>query len=129
MRRLQEEVSELQDLVRSLSLSVQYGEAEPFEAFLTRHGIAGRRRSALHLTLDAVLARALGQDPHPLSAHALEDLSEFADPLRQAGEPGPVTRGEALRILAQVVGSTELAEEALEAHRARGFALEAHAAL
>lgn len=126
MERLEGELVRLQDLVTSLTLSVQYGGEEPFEAFLARNGIAGDKRAALNLVIGAILSRAVGAEP-ALVRNA--EILEAFPAIRAAQRPGPVDVAEAVTLVGAIVGTQARAIECFAAHRARGLGREGHEAL
>ena len=117
-----------QDALHALSIVFQFRKEEPYLAFQSEHGIAGRRRIALNAAINGVLSRAQGH-VRPLSSRVREELREDYPALAKAYAPEPIDWDEAVRIVGEVLGSEHLGRQALEAHRARGLGLEGHRAL
>ncbi|MGP9781151.1 hypothetical protein ACT3UQ_01630 [Glutamicibacter sp. AOP12-B1-11] len=121
--KLEEELSELRDLLTSLTLSVQYREDMAFEAALAYNQVAGQTRAALILVLGSIQSRALGEAPRQVSQPSM--LEPFPV-LAEAQEPGSIDLAEAIRLVARLVGNQEQAFNVLKAHQASGFGAEAY---
>ncbi|MFJ2621178.1 hypothetical protein [Glutamicibacter sp. NPDC087344] len=98
----------------------------PFEAVLAQNEISGERRAALNLVLGAVLSRARGQEPQVVRAKPMIELFPVLS-LAQAN--GGIDLAEAIRLVAEVVGSQALAFEVLKAHKGSGFGEDGYEAL
>lgn len=123
IEKLQEEIAELQDLLLTLTLSVQYSEDNPFLARVARYQIAGEKRTALNMVLASIQARAEGHEPPQVKHPAvLEPFPVIAE----AQKPGSIDLAEAIRLVAQIVGNQEKAFEILKAHQASGFGVESY---
>lgn len=123
IEKLQEEVAALQDLVLSLTLSVQYSEDDPFLARVARYQIAGEKRTALNMVLASIQARADGREPQQVTHPAM--LEPFPV-VAEAQKPGGIDLAEAIRLVALIVGNQAKAFEILKAHQASGFGIEAY---
>lgn len=123
---LQKQISEVRDTVISLTQSVVYRDDEPYQAMLAKHHVSSAQRAALWLGINALLARAMGEDPVDLGEN---ELTHQFPTLLEAHQKGPVDLATAIRIVGSIVGTQSRAIEFLDAHRLRGYAPEAHAAL
>ncbi len=122
---LEKRVRELEDKFLTLVSCVQFLPERAFEAKLVQLDISGDRRVALGLVLSALLQRARGVAPSR-PAYLPGVTADAAD----VYSPGPVTRSEAVELLARVFGlSRGVAEEVLVAHRDSGFGADGHRAL
>ncbi|WP_404285275.1 hypothetical protein [Glutamicibacter arilaitensis] len=124
--KLEEEISELRDLLTSLTLSVQYREDRAFEAAVAYNHVVGQARAALTLVLGSIQSRALGEKPQQVSH--LSILEAFPV-VAEAQEPKGVDLAEAIRLVAQIVGNQEQAFNVIKAHQASGFGVEAYTSL
>lgn len=129
MDRIQElegEVRQLRELLRSLTLSVQFDDREPYEAYLAEREIAGDQKLALQLVIASVLSRAMGDVPQKVRD---ESLLRAYPVIAEAQQDGNISLAEGIRMIGQIVGTQAEAIKCLEAHRDRGLFLEGHEAL
>lgn len=124
---VQDELQALREHVRALSISVQFNDSEPFEAFHAKYAITGSHRTALKIALSAVLERAQGKSPSlPHDDGLLQQYPSLGDVCR----PGPIDVAEAVRQIGHLLyGNQARALEYIQAHAGRGLGAEGHAAL
>ena len=126
IEKLEEEISELREVLTNLALSVQYREDTAFTAAVAYNQVSGQARTALTLVLGSIQSRALGEEPQQVRQPSL--LESFPV-VAEAQVPGSIDLAEAMRLVAQIVGNQENAFNILKAHQASGFGDDAYSSL
>ncbi|HJX79891.1 hypothetical protein [Glutamicibacter sp.] len=121
--KLEEEISNLRELLTSMTLSVEYRKDMAVEASLSNHQIAGQTRTALTLVLGSIQSRAEGEEPQQVRNPGI--LERFPV-IAEAQIAGSIDLAEAIRLVARIVGNHEQAYQLLRAHHDSGFGVEAY---
>ncbi|MGP5687644.1 hypothetical protein [Glutamicibacter ardleyensis] len=123
IEKLEEEISNLRELLTSITLSVHYRKDMAFEASLSYNQIAGEARTALTLVLGSIQSRA--EEEAPNQVRHPEILERFPV-IAEAQMVGSIDLAEAIRLVARIVGNQERAYQLLKAHQESGFGVQAY---
>lgn len=121
--KLEEEISNLRELLTSMTLSVEYRKDMAFEASLSYNQVAGQTRTALTLVLGSIQSRA--EEEEPQQVRNPEILALFPV-IAEAQQPGKIDLAEAIGLVARIVGNQERAFQLLKAHQDSGFGVAAY---
>lgn len=123
IEKLEEEISNLRELLTSITLSVKYRKDMAFEASLSYNQVAGQTRTALTLVLGSIQSRA--EEEAPKQVRNPEILDRFPV-IAEAQMAGSIDLAEAIRLVARIVGNQDRAYQLLKAHQDSGFGVEAY---
>lgn len=117
IEKLEERISDLEGLIQSLVVSVQFNSQEPFEAECAKRMITGHKRSALQMQIGIMLRRKNGQD----IPHYPDSLFPQYPSVLEATRGEYSTQEEMVKALVPLVGSEETASVLLDAYQQRGL--------
>ncbi|GAA1745430.1 hypothetical protein AB0O14_19275 [Microbacterium foliorum] len=117
IEKLEERISDLEGLIQSLVVSVQFNSQEPFEAECAKRMITGHKRSALQMQIGIMLRRKNGQDIPRYPDSLFPQYPSVLEATR--GEYS--TQEEMAKALVPLVGSEETASVLLDAYQQRGL--------
>ena len=121
--KLEEEISNLRELLTSITLRMEYRKDMAFEASLSYNQIAGQTRTALTLILGSIQSRAEEEEPQQVQNPEILGLFPV---IAEAQQPGKIDLAGAIGLVARIVGNQERAYQLLKAHQDSGFGVEAY---